>query len=407
MKAKEFFGKEGRKWLAWTFGTLAGVGFTVIIGLVAYLILFGVWEADNNNEADFYKSYSASNHTDATFDNKYITHRLIKMDLNYGVASKENMHKALENVNHYFRDVELSCPWSNTDEGTAEYVSCANKKLNKNFYYTPSVEVSNNYAIHRSDCDTNTYLMMDALKMKGIQSYIVYVPGHAFLAWKDSFGHFIYQETTWNNNSGKPADLSSSFYKKAIDDSYYTPISDKFAETIYNALIYDVAEERVNINKLYNENKSNSFIADWYFYAKDKRNEITKEDANFMLSSLHTDFTSTDKKIAIIHYLMRNDKKDKALLLFNRIPADKCGYDCVIAGAELRKAAYMVFQKPFSVYDGFLKKHALSANLQSFTSGLFVSLLALICLVTTVYLSIKNCPKKVKKKSAIKSENSL
>jgi len=395
-----------KKWnserVGWLLATLFGVGFSLVIMYLSYTIFMSDWRDNKEYKKDFYSRYSSSGESNNSFDKNFLTHRLIKADLDYGVSNKENANRALINVNEYLKAVTQSCVWENTDNGIANYVRCANKKLYDKFYYTQSVEVSNNYAVHRSDCDTNTYLMMDALKIKGIKGYAVFVPGHAFLAWKDSFDNFIYQETTWKNNGGKIADLSDSWYPKAIGNGYYIPASEALTESIYNALIYDVSKGRVNIDNIYKANKDNAFISDWYFYAKDKRNEITKDDVSYMLSSLHTDYTSTDKKMAIIHYLMRNGEKEKAISRLEKFPASKCGYDCFIANADLGRTGYIFFKSPFSMYDKFLKENSLSANLLSFSLGIFVFILSLILLSVTIIISRKSIKKIDAKNIAVK-----
>lgn len=383
-----------RKWLGWGLATFAAVVVSLFLFWASFLALLGtLHDDDNNNEEDFHNRYSDTTPVNSAYDGQYLTHRLIKMDLDYGITTQETMRNTLSNVSQYLKSVNATCSWQNTDEGTAAYVACANERLHDNFYYTPSVEVSNNYAIHRSDCDTNTYLMIDAMRMKGMEGYIVYAPGHAFLAWKDSFDNYNYQETTSYNNKGKPADLSIDWYTKTIDNSYYTPVNAQMAEQIYNALIYDKSKGRVNIDTLYSKNKENAFIADWYFYARDKQNKITKSDAQLMLSLLHTDFTSTDKKMAVLHYLMRNNQKDKALVMLDNIPTEKCGRECVAAGAELGQLRFVIFKKPFFIYDDYLSNHALSGKIKPFRNGIILFIMALLLAAGTLIVSALNFKK--------------
>lgn len=381
------------KWLGWSLATLAAAIVSLFLFWASFLALFGTLHDDNNNEEDFHNRYTGTTSVSSAYDGQYLTNRLIKMDLDYGITTQETMRNALSNVSHYLKSVNATCPWQNTDKGTAAYVACANERLHDNFYYTPSVEVSNNYAIHRSDCDTNTYLMIDAMRMKGMEGYIVYAPGHAFLAWKDSFGNYNYQETTSYNNKGKPADLSIDWYTKTIDKSYYSPVNAQMAEQIYNALIYDKSKGRVNIDTLYSKNKENTFISDWYFYSRDKQHKITKSDAQLMLSLLHTDFTSTDKKMAVLHYLMRNKQKDKALVMLDTIPADKCGRECFTAGAELGQLRFIVFKKPFFIYDDYLSNYALSGKVKSFRDGILLFVMALLLAIGTLIVSVLNFKK--------------
>ncbi|MEW5288562.1 hypothetical protein ABW286_05120 [Erwinia papayae] len=208
--------KFNSKWFEWAFSTFAMVLVCIFFAWIAYEIFFSSLLDSKRNESDFTDSYISSVAENATYNDSYLTHRLIKMDLNYGITTVPKQKKALGNVNQYLEDVSKKCPFDNSDKGVSGYVACANEQLHDNFYYTPGVDVSNNYAIHRSDCDTNSYLMIDALKMKGKEGYIVYSPGHAFLAWKDTFGNFNYWETTSGNNKGVLADLSDVFYTKTF-----------------------------------------------------------------------------------------------------------------------------------------------------------------------------------------------
>lgn len=378
------------KWLGWGLATFAAAIVSLFLFWASFHVLFGTLYDYKNNEKDFHNRYSGPTPVSSEYDGQYLTHRLIKMDLDYGITTQETMRNALSNVSQYLKSVNATCPWQNTDEGTAAYVACANERLHDNFYYTPSVEVSNNYAIHRSDCDTNTYLMIDAMRMKGMEGYIVYAPGHAFLAWKDSFSNYNYQETTSYNNKGEPADLSIDWYTKTIDKSYYTPVNAPMAEQIYNALIYKKSKGRVNIDTLYSKNKENAFIADWYFYARDKQHKTTKTDAQLMLSLLHTDFTSTDKKMAVLNYLMRNKHKDKALVMLDNIPADKCGSECFAAGVELGQLSFIIFKKPFFIYDDYLSNHASSGKVKPFRNGIILFVMALLLAAGSLIVSVLN-----------------
>lgn len=376
------------QWLGWGLATLAAGMFCLGVFTASVFSLFGKVLEDHGNEKDFNNRYSITSPGSSAFDDKYLTHRLIKMDLDYGITTQETMRKALINVSQFLQSVNARCSWKNTDKGTADYVACANERLHDNFYYTPSVEVSNNYAIHRSDCDTNTYLMLDAMRMKGIDGYIVYAPGHAFLAWKDSFGNFNYRETTSNNNNGEPADLSLDLYTKTVDKSYYTPFNSQLAEKVYNALIYDKSKGRVDISTLYSSNRDNAIISGWYFSALDDLKKVTKADAQLMVSSLLTDFTSTDKKMAVLHYLMRNNQKSKALVMLGNIPSDSCGRECFTAGADLGQLSFIIFRKPFFIYDNYLKSHSLGGNVESFRNGLILFVVALLLTAGTLIVSV-------------------
>ncbi|HGJ5857366.1 hypothetical protein QE210_19345 (plasmid) [Arsenophonus nasoniae] len=377
------------KWFTLVFPVFC---FFVISGFLfcfSYFLLFGQLYDYDNNKKDFFSRYA--NTTPRSFyDNQYLTHRLINMDFTYGITNKENFDKALRNVNRFLEEVNTHCIYQRSDEGTANYLNCANKVLHDNFYYTPSLEVSNNYAINRSDCDTNTYLMMDAMKLKGIESFIVYAPGHAFLAWKDKFGNFNYRETTSNNNTGEVADLTkSSLYQKAFDKSLYTPMSAEQAEKVYHSLIYDKSGGRVDIDALYKENKNNAFVSDQYFDVKNKQDKIRKLDVEYLLSLLNTDFTSTTKKMIVVNYFINNNQPDQATKILSTIPLDDCERDCFLASVTLNKLNFIPFKVPFLLYDDYLKSHGSNAKVQSFYWGILFLGITLISIIVTLVFLIK------------------
>lgn len=386
-----------KRWFEWSVSLSIFTFFCMFLFNLACMVLFSEANRYDGYEKSFHTQFSKFTSSSSDFNSQYLTHRLVKMDLSYGITSPDNFRLALQNINRYLQNVNKTCPLQNTDTGKIEFITCANKVLHDNFYYTPSEEVSNNYAIHRSDCDTNTYLMMDALRLKGIQGYIVYAPGHAFLAWKDSIGNFRYHETTDQNNLGKPADLRSDFYTKTFEKSYYTPFDERVAETVYNALIYDKSKGRVNIDELYKSNQSNAFISDWYFYSKNKNNDISESDVKTILSLLQTDFTSTDKRLAVISYLINNNQKEQALVMLKNIPADKCSKDCFEYNVKLGRIFFVITKKVFFMYDNHLNRHSLSANLHNFIAAILIaSIAALISIICLIYL-IRTFPSRIKR----------
>lgn len=337
---------------------------------------------NENNASDFNSKFKElpKDKLDYNFNNGFLTHRLISIDHQYGVSTSDVDKKAIANVNRFLSDVSNKCEFINSHDGISKYVSCANDKLGDNFYYTQSVDVSNNYAIHRSDCDTNTYLMMDALSLKGIKSFIVYAPGHAFLAWADNEGFLSFQETTEKNNHGSPADLKKSFYRKNFDRSYYTPFNEDIATSVYKALISGEAKGKVDISKLYEHYKWNSFISDWYFDFKNDHGKITFDDVKVMANSLKLDITSNDKYLDIVNYFINNNKIELAKYFYAKVDYDSCSDDCFYMGVKLHLKPYVITKRLFDHYNSIMK----SNNLQASEKYFFISLL--IYIVATVLL---------------------
>ncbi|MEW5288561.1 hypothetical protein ABW286_05115 [Erwinia papayae] len=119
-----------------------------------------------------------------------------------------------------------------------------------------------------------------------------------------------------------------------------------------------------------------------------------------MESLLKTDFTSVDKKLAVIHYLIQHKQEGKALSVLRKIPYKKCDRDCFKAGTELGGIIYVIFRKPFLIYDEFMRKHASGANVTDFLGGMFFSLFALIMTVCVLifprrsFVRLKNTSEK-------------
>lgn len=354
------------------------VMFILLISVSAYvahwLAFYGA-KSNQSNKESFYEKYKplSDSELDSHVDSSLLTHKLIAIDNKYGVSNEDTDKKAVENVNRFIGDVSEKCDFSDSNDGISKFVSCANEQLGKNFYYTQSVDVSNNYAVHRSDCDTNTYLMMDALKLHNIKSYVVYAPGHAFLAWKDKDGNLSYQETTAKNNYGEPADLKTNFYIKNLDRTYYTPYDENIAEKVYVALISGEAKGRVDISDLYSNYKWNAIISDWYFDFISDHDKATKDDAIIMANGLKTDLTSSSKALGVTNYLIRNNKMDQARYFFNKIDGEFCTKECFDVGVKLRIWNYVLTKPLFKYYDEIMSKDAVHPSSRTFFQSLFIA----------------------------------
>lgn len=117
-------------------------------------------------------------------DRQFMSHRMILSDERDGLISHEKARQAFSITAGYFSDVLKNCMKDN-DQPTKAFLSCANQRLGEHFYYYPSRETGIAWAGHYSDCDSNVYLLLDALRLAGKTASIVYAPGHAFLSWTD------------------------------------------------------------------------------------------------------------------------------------------------------------------------------------------------------------------------------
>lgn len=181
--------------------------FAVMVYLIffgfSFLSLFGTLWEDSSNQGDSYHIYSDIIHFRNECNEKYRTYRLIKMDVSYGIATSDIMRKSLHNVNQYTENVNNTWPYQRSGQGTLDYITFTKKILHNNFYSLPSVEFSNNYAIHRLDCDSNTYSMVYSLKVKGINSYIFTLQKMRYLPKMASVDNNNYLETKMKNSKDK------------------------------------------------------------------------------------------------------------------------------------------------------------------------------------------------------------
>lgn len=89
------------KWLELAVMTFSFVMFCILLLWFSFYLFFGEMWADNNNEKDFFTRYHGTTSASSVFDSQYLTHRLLKMDLFYGITTSETMTSALNNVNNY------------------------------------------------------------------------------------------------------------------------------------------------------------------------------------------------------------------------------------------------------------------------------------------------------------------
>lgn len=315
---------------------------------------------------------------------KLLTHRLIMHDRLRGVTDEDTVRAALGKVNQYLDDVNNQCKSDGTDKGNAAFVLCASQTIARHFYYTPSTEVSNNYALNRSDCDTNTYLLMDAASQHGIDSYIMYSPSHAFFAWKDSFGYFKYRETTSLNNKGGEVDFNDGFYRKNFSRSYYTPFKGTRVEDIYDTLTSDIARVKPDLDAIYKKYPDDAIVTDWYFYHRAVNHILTKSDARELVNWLQTDITSSDKRYALIYYFLSLKDRKSALKEFQKIELEKCGEDCFQTGVLLNLKRYKYTSMFFDWYSNKLKADSDKANVKLFFNGLIMVVVGAIFIIIAI-----------------------
>lgn len=262
-----------------------------------------------------------------TYNSSFLSHRLIHWDENNGVASHALALRAYGNVSRYLSEVKSQC---HSGETNAIFFGCANAILGKNFYYKGSNPVTSAWAAGYSDCDLNVYLLLDAATLAGKTAYIVYSPGHAFLAYfSEKTGELNYQETTAEHNNGLMADLADPFYRKTPQRFYYSPLSAQVAEQLYPALIIDETGKENALNvlvPLLQAFPDNPILTDQLF---SYQHEISAGDIEKIEDLLRTDISSVTKKVIVARYFADRGDRHEALNYLNRIDDSHCGSECL------------------------------------------------------------------------------
>lgn len=262
-------------------------------------------------------------------DRQLMSHRMILSDERDGLISPEKARQAFSITAAYFSDVLKNCMKDN-DQPTKAFLSCANQRLGEHFYYYPSRETGIAWAGHYSDCDSNVYLLLDALRLAGKTASIVYAPGHAFLSWTDEqSGAPVWWETTSNRNHGRQADLTESLYQKTLAPFYYHPQPAEFAERFYttvvtlNSLNTELKEKR--LKDMIRQYPDNPFVEDLEY---ENKISLTPADITRLQALLKTDISSGTKKYLLAAYYLKNNNPGLSKYYISMINTDSCGTDC-------------------------------------------------------------------------------
>ncbi|AYY47170.1 hypothetical protein M3B74_20240 [Citrobacter freundii] len=254
-----------------------------------------------------------------------LSHRLISYDENMGFVTDKMATLARGNTLYFFKAVEDRCDKSTADD----FISCANNILGQQFYYKSSSSVADAWANRYSDCDLNSYLLMDVMNRAGFQVRIVYSPGHAFISYTDEYGNIHFQETTGNENTGTDADLNGAFYRKALPGFFYQPQNVAFAEKLYPILTVGKLPEKEGrqlASDMFSAWPENPLVQDIYFHF---RQPLLDEDATSLKSLLVTDISSSSKRLMLTRYYTQKGDPDLAGRYIGQIDDDFCNDTCL------------------------------------------------------------------------------
>ena len=300
--------------------------FSVVTLIITFIIMLMLLSTSTDK-------ISLENHR-ADYNHKLLTHRLVKYDLDSGLADRSAAGIAWSNINDFLNNVERICKHTNS---TTELLQCANKILGMKFKYQVSDIATPAYSSNYSDCDLNVYLLFDAVKFKNKKINIVYAPHHAFISYYENNRQINFWDTVVNNNSGDIADLNDNYlYSKTFDKFYYTSQGEDYIEAMYPILTaYQTTsiQRRENIFNTLRENIKQTPLALDLFYGNKKT--LTENDASTLYSLLRMDITSSEKRLLLSHYLIENRRINEAKKIIKPIPNLYCGIECMTYKSEL------------------------------------------------------------------------
>lgn len=291
-----------------------------------------------------------------------LSHRLIQYDEQQGFVTSDIASLARGNTLAFIKKVEEQC-----DRKTATgFITCANNILGHLFYYKPSNTVADAWANRYSDCDLNSYLLMDVMYRAGFKPSIVYSPGHAFISFIDENGNIYFQETTENNNMGNKADMTDSFYIKTLPGFYYQPQDAAFSEKLYPILTTSKLTEKNGqqlATNMFSMWPNNPLVQDVFYHY---RNPLTAADAEQLRSLLATDISSSIKRTTLARYYQQKGDIDEAVSYLEKIDDAMCSDSCL----ELKADNHVEYKIIL-----FIKKHLREGVTVSMIKNTFVHII--------------------------------
>jgi len=313
-----------------------------------------------------------------------LTYRMVRFDVENGIADIQAANKARVNIGAYFQWVDEQCLQY---QQVRDFLLCANQVVGEHFDYEVSEDVSNSYARQRSDCDLNAFLIVDVARMHGFDPYMMYSPGHAFITWTGRDGEVYYLETTKNDNRGKLADINDAFYVRSLDGTYYTRYGADAVLSIYKALVYRLSANKAYIVGLYNALPGNSLVADSYYEYLMIHNRIGPDEIADIIERLKTDPTSETLSLILASWYVEQGDTGRALSALGALPPRFCTSDCIWLGIEAWSDYLGYHEQGTRVsdfYGKYLKDLAIFSNYekaQDFLKSVGLIIAAIFCVL--------------------------
>lgn len=260
-----------------------------------------------------------------------LAYRLVRFDVENGIADRKAADRARANIGTYFRQVDGRC---GRYRQARDFLLCANRVLGEYFEYEGTADATNTYAMGHSDCDLNAFLVMDAAAMHGVETSVMYTPGHALVTWAGEDGKTYYLETTVSDNRGKLADIKDTFYVRTNDDTYYTPYDDEAAFVLYQAVVYRQMADKGYIVGLFDALPDNTLVADSYYEYLMTHGRIGPDEIADITERLKTATTSETLSLILADWYLKLGDTDRALSVLGGLPPQFCTYDCIWLGIE-------------------------------------------------------------------------
>ena len=343
--------------------------------------------------ADISERTTAIDSDDVSFDKKLLVHRLLKYDLDSGVSSQAIYEKALIHTNHFFSESYSQC---HSENEILKKVTCVNRTLGKYFTYQSSSSVSH-YAEQLSDCDLNSYLMMDALAKMNIQLDIVYAPYHAFVSWSERGGRYFW-ETTAKDNTGEEVDLSDkNMYAPSENVAFYHPKKASYAEDLYKVLVdretsFSDQERMGVLQSSYHLTDSNIIALIHIFNLKKKLNQLNDQDISEIESEYQYSDMGNSFRIILANYYLGQNKKDLAESVLNTVDMDRCGEGCYQLAVDIGVLHYILLKPLYDITQSSSRFLSFDVGYSDIADGVHIYI-ALLLSVLCVFCTLIFCRK--------------